>query len=121
MKTFALSKVGLHPGGRVTSVLWGQVDTGTTTVDISVTESTKLAMGWSVKKTLMGKVIYNDAGTRVGKVEDLIISPDKTLSYVIVGAVVLSASDATTWRFPSPRSRTRPASRRVTLAKTEVP
>jgi sporulation protein YlmC with PRC-barrel domain len=59
---------------------------GTTTVDTSVTESTKLAMGWSVKKTLMGKTIYNDAGVKVGKVEDLIISPDKNLSYVIVGA-----------------------------------
>jgi sporulation protein YlmC with PRC-barrel domain len=43
-------------------------------------------MGWSVKKTLMGKTIYNDAGVKVGKVEDLIISPDKNVSYLIVGA-----------------------------------
>ena len=63
-----------------------QVAGGTTTVDATVTESTKLAMGWSVKKTLMGKTIYNDAGLKVGKVEDLIISPDKNVSYVIVGA-----------------------------------
>ena len=63
-----------------------QVAGGTTTVDTSVTESTKLAMGWSVKKTLMGKTIYNDAGQKVGKVEDLIIAPDKNVSYVIVGA-----------------------------------
>ena len=63
-----------------------QVAGGTTTVDATVTESTKLAMGWSVKKTLMGKTIYNDAGAKVGKVEDLIISPDKNVSYVIVGA-----------------------------------
>jgi sporulation protein YlmC with PRC-barrel domain len=63
-----------------------QVAGGTTTVDTSVTESTKLAMGWSVKKTLMGKTIYNEAGEKVGKVEDLIISPDKNLTYVIVGA-----------------------------------
>jgi len=63
-----------------------QVAGGTTTVDATVTESTKLAMGWSVKKTLMGKTIYNDAGVKVGKVEDLIISPDKNVSYVIVGA-----------------------------------
>jgi sporulation protein YlmC with PRC-barrel domain len=63
-----------------------QVAGGTTTVEASITESTKLAMGWSVKKSLMGKTIYNDAGQKVGKVEDLIISPDKTVSYVIVGA-----------------------------------
>lgn len=63
-----------------------QVAGGTTTVEATVTESTRLAMGWSVKKTLMGKTVYNDAGVKVGKVEDLIISPDKDVSYVIVGA-----------------------------------
>lgn len=63
-----------------------QVAGATTTVDTSITESTRLAMGWSVKKTLLGKPIYNDAGQKVGKVEDLIISPDKDVSYVIVGA-----------------------------------
>jgi sporulation protein YlmC with PRC-barrel domain len=52
----------------------------------STFESTQLAAGWSVKKTLMGKTIYNDAGTKVGKVEDLIVAPDKNVSYVIVGA-----------------------------------
>jgi sporulation protein YlmC with PRC-barrel domain len=52
----------------------------------SVTESTKEAMGWSVKKTLMGKNVYNDADVKVGKVEDLIVSPEKNVSYVIVGA-----------------------------------
>ena len=40
----------------------------------------------SVKKTLLGKTIYNEAGVKVGKVEDLIISLDKNVSYVIVGA-----------------------------------
>ena len=63
-----------------------QVAGGTTTVDTNTTELTRLALGWSVKKTLLGKTIYNDAGKKVGKVEDLIISPDKNLSYVIVGA-----------------------------------
>jgi sporulation protein YlmC with PRC-barrel domain len=63
-----------------------QVAGGTTTVGVSVVESTQLAMGWSVKKTLMGQNIYNDEGKKVGKVEDLIISPDKNVSYVIVGA-----------------------------------
>lgn len=63
-----------------------QVAGGTTTVGVAVIESTQIAMGWSVKKTLMGRTIYNDAGEKVGKVEDLIISPDKDVSYVIVGA-----------------------------------
>ena len=63
-----------------------QVAGATTTVGVSVTESTQLAMGWSVKKTLLGKTIYNDAGHKVGKVVDLIIAPDKNVSFVIVGA-----------------------------------
>ncbi len=63
-----------------------QVAGGSTTVGVSITESTRLALGWSVKKTLLGKPVYNDAGIKVGKVEDLIIAPDKNLSFVIVGA-----------------------------------
>jgi sporulation protein YlmC with PRC-barrel domain len=63
-----------------------QVAGSTTMVDTSVTESTILAKGWSVKKSLLGKTVYNDAGNKVGKVEDLIISPDKDVTYVIVGA-----------------------------------
>jgi len=63
-----------------------QIAGGTTTIAANITESTQLALGWSVKKTLLGKTIYNEAGQKVGKVEDLIISPDKQVSYVIVGA-----------------------------------
>jgi sporulation protein YlmC with PRC-barrel domain len=63
-----------------------QVAGGSTKVDISTSTSTQIAMGWSVKKTLLGKSIYNDADNKVGKIEDLIISPDKSVSFVIVGA-----------------------------------
>jgi len=52
----------------------------------SVSESTQIATGWSVKKTLMGKTIYNESGAKIGKVDDLIVSPDKSLSFIIVGA-----------------------------------
>lgn len=63
-----------------------QVAGGTSTMDVSGRESTQTATGWSVKKTLLGKTVYNDAGVKVGKVDDLIISPDRNVSYVIVGA-----------------------------------
>lgn len=59
---------------------------GSTTVGITVTEATQVAMGWSVKKTLLGKNVYNDAGDKVGKVTDLIIDPARNVSFVIVGA-----------------------------------
>lgn len=63
-----------------------QVAGSTTTVDVTIAESTQAAMGWSVKKSLLGKTLYNNAGQKVGKVDDLIISPDRSVSYVIVGA-----------------------------------
>ena len=63
-----------------------QVAGGTTTVGVSIVESTQIATGWSVRKSLLGKTLYNEAGQKVGKVADLIISPDRKVSYVIVGA-----------------------------------
>ncbi|OYT87446.1 MAG: photosystem reaction center protein H [Burkholderiales bacterium PBB6] len=63
-----------------------QVAGTTTTVGVSVTESTQAASGWSVKKTLMGKQVVSSSGAKIGKIEDLIISPDRNVSYVIVGA-----------------------------------
>ncbi len=63
-----------------------QVAGASTTTTANVSESTQVALGWSVKKTLLGKNIYNETGTRIGRIEDLIISPDQNVSYVIVGA-----------------------------------
>jgi sporulation protein YlmC with PRC-barrel domain len=59
---------------------------GSTTLGISVVEATRLALGWSVKKSILGKLVYNEAGDKVGKVEDMIIAPDKNVSYLIIGA-----------------------------------
>jgi len=64
---------------------WAQV-AGSTTTGVVLLSSTEAATGWSVKKTLLGKNVYNEAGKKVGAVQDLIISPDKAVSYVIVGA-----------------------------------
>lgn len=44
------------------------------------------APGWSVKKSLLGKPVYNEGGERLGKVEDLIVDPAKSVSYLIVSA-----------------------------------
>jgi sporulation protein YlmC with PRC-barrel domain len=59
---------------------------GSTTLGISVVEATHLALGWSVKKSILGKWVYNETGDKVGKVEDIIIAPDKNVSYLIIGA-----------------------------------
>lgn len=58
---------------------------GTTVVGISITEATQIASGWSATKSILGKNVYNDSGNKVGKVEDLIIAPDRKVSYLIIG------------------------------------
>ena len=59
---------------------------GSTLVGITVTESSQVALGWSVKRTILGQTVYNDVGDKVGKVVDLIITPQKNVSYAIIGA-----------------------------------
>lgn len=82
-----LMMVALMTAGALAGPVLAQTPVaGSTTVGITITEATQLAMGWSVKKSLLGQSVYNDAGDKVGKVEDLIISPDKSVSYVIIGA-----------------------------------
>jgi len=60
---------------------------GTTTTVIGVTaeELVTVVKGWSAKKQIMGKDVYNDKNEKVGAVEDLIIAPDKAVSYAIIG------------------------------------
>ncbi|MDD0812497.1 PRC-barrel domain-containing protein [Curvibacter sp. RS43] len=70
----------------VTPAVQAQVAGSSTTLQTQVTPSTEVAMGWSVKKTLLGKAVYNDAGAKVGKIEDLIIAPERNVSFVILGA-----------------------------------
>jgi hypothetical protein len=50
---------------------------GSTTVGISVTEATQVALGWSVKKSILGRTVVNETGEKIGKIEDLIISEDR--------------------------------------------
>lgn len=59
---------------------------GTTISSLPHGEVSELAHGWSARKSIFGKAVYNDNGVKIGKVEDLIIAPDRNVSYVIVGA-----------------------------------
>ena len=54
-------------------------------VSVSTTELREVAMGWSAKKQILGENVYNDAGDKVGEINDLIVTPNKALSYAIVG------------------------------------
>jgi sporulation protein YlmC with PRC-barrel domain len=59
---------------------------GSTTLGIAVAELRDVMEGWSAKRQILGQEVYNDKQERVGIVEDIIISPKKTVTYGIVGA-----------------------------------
>jgi sporulation protein YlmC with PRC-barrel domain len=65
---------------------YAQVAGTTKESDTKVIESTQIAKGWSAKRSVIGQKLYNDSGEVVGKIKDLIISPDENISYMIVSA-----------------------------------
>ena len=70
--------------GLANGIAFAQV-AGSSTVGIAVTEVQEVAIGLSVKKQILGQVIYNDADEKIGKIDDLIIGPDDSASFVVVG------------------------------------
>jgi hypothetical protein len=54
-------------------------------VSVSTVELREVATGWSAKKQILGENVYNDVGDKVGEINDLIVMPNKALSYAIVG------------------------------------
>nr|WP_312988332.1 PRC-barrel domain-containing protein [Comamonas koreensis] len=53
---------------------------------VEQTEIQAVATGWSLKKSVLGKSVYNEEGKSVGKIDDVIVAPDKAVSYAIIGA-----------------------------------
>jgi len=54
------------------------------TIGVPVEQVSVLAKGWSIKKDIMSKDVFNDASEKVGVIEDIIVTPDKAMSYAIV-------------------------------------
>ena len=73
--------IAVSVGGRVDAQV-----AGSTTVGVTVEELKMVAVGWSAKKKILGKAVYNDKNEKIGVVDDLIITPDKSVSYAIIGA-----------------------------------
>jgi sporulation protein YlmC with PRC-barrel domain len=58
---------------------------GTTTLGIAEVELKDVINGVSAKRHVLGKDVYNDKNEVVGKAEDLILSRERAVSYVILG------------------------------------
>jgi len=59
---------------------------GSTQLGVAVAELRDITVGWSAKRQILGQSIYNDKGEAIGKADDIIIAPDKAVSYAIIGA-----------------------------------
>ena len=69
-----------------TPACFAQQVVGSTTLGIAYAELRDVTTGWSTKKQVLGKKVFNDSGETVGKIDDIIVSPDKAVSYAIIGA-----------------------------------
>ena len=85
-KALLFASLGILGNLAIVGSATAQVAGSTTTFGVTVTEASEVARGWSVKKGILGKTVYDDAGQKIGSVQDLIITPENHVSYVIVGA-----------------------------------
>jgi sporulation protein YlmC with PRC-barrel domain len=86
MNTKSLIIAGIVLLSAANSAFSQQPVAGSTELGISVAELRDVAMGWSAKRQIIGQTVYNGKGEAVGTVDDVIVAPDKSLSYAIVGA-----------------------------------
>ena len=59
---------------------------GSTFLGSSYAEVRDIALGWSAKRQIFGSPVYNDLNERIGSVDDIIVTFDKSVSYAIVNA-----------------------------------
>jgi hypothetical protein len=59
---------------------------GETKLGVGVIEINDVIKGWSAKRQLLGQPVYNDKDEKIGTVEDVIITRERTVPYAIVGA-----------------------------------
>jgi sporulation protein YlmC with PRC-barrel domain len=63
---------------------------GRAPLGVTVVEMEAVVIGWSTKRDLLGKTVVNDKNDKIGKIDDLIISPSKdgntpAASFAIIG------------------------------------
>jgi sporulation protein YlmC with PRC-barrel domain len=57
---------------------------GETKLGVTVIEFNDIIKGWSARRQILGQRVYNDKNEKIGEVEDIIISPERSASYAIV-------------------------------------
>ena len=59
---------------------------GSTLLGVTYGELRDITLGWSAKRQILGRPVYNGQDERVGTIDDIIVTTDKSVSYAIVNA-----------------------------------
>ncbi len=70
----------------ITSTLAQAQVAGSTLTGIAAAELREVTLGWSAKRQVLGQAVFNDKNERIGAVDDIVVAPDKAVSYAIIGA-----------------------------------
>ena len=90
----AMAQQSQHPtsqtGSATTTPAASAPVAGRSTLGVSTVEMQNVVLGWSAGRDLIGKTIYNDQKDRIGKIDDLIVTPSgpqraPATSYAIIG------------------------------------
>jgi sporulation protein YlmC with PRC-barrel domain len=55
-------------------------------IGITVLEADAIVSGWSIKRSFLRKPVFNEDAQKVGTVYDIVVAPDKSVSYAIIDA-----------------------------------
>jgi sporulation protein YlmC with PRC-barrel domain len=58
---------------------------GSTLIGITAAELREVTPGWSATRQVLGQAVFNDKNERIGAVDDIVIAPNKAVSYAIIG------------------------------------
>jgi sporulation protein YlmC with PRC-barrel domain len=58
---------------------------GKATLGVTVVEMDAIIAGWSAKRDVLGKPVINETKDRIGKVDDIIITPTNEATFAIIG------------------------------------
>ena len=62
-----------------TPACFAQQVVGSTTLGVAYAELRDVTTGWSTKRQVLGKKVFNDNGETIGKIDDIIVAPDKAV------------------------------------------
>jgi len=58
---------------------------GSIPIGVAAAELREVTLGWSAKRQVLGRAVFNDKNEQIGAIDDLVIAPNKAISYAIIG------------------------------------